>query len=142
MGYRDSLAAHGIAVDPALVGCGRFNAEHAKGAVRQWISDGMEMDAIYAGDDEAAEGAIEALEEAGVRVPEDVAVVGFDDVSLAHRLMPALTTVHAPIQEAGREGVQQLVRLINGEPVEPMDRLPTRLAIRRSCGCGGQDSLS
>ena len=95
----------------------------------------MELDAVFAGDDEAAVGTITAIKQAGRRVPEDVAVVGFDDVSLAHHLTPSLTTVHAPIEEVGREAVQQLVHIIQGDKTDPVVKLPTRLAIRQSCGC-------
>jgi len=137
-GYRESLDAHGIPFDPALVGFGGYDVEYAKATVGGWIEEGLEIDAIFAGDDESASGAIMALREAGRRVPEDVAVAGFDDVNLARHLTPSLTTVYAPIEEAGREAVRQLIRLIHGEQADPLVQLPTRLAIRRSCGCGGQ----
>jgi DNA-binding LacI/PurR family transcriptional regulator len=140
-GYRESLDANGIPFDPVLVGFGGYDVEYSKATVGGWIEEGLEVDAIFAGDDESASGAIMALREAGRRVPEDVAVVGFDDVNLARHLMPSLTTVYAPIEEAGREAVRQLIRLIHGEQADPLVQLPTRLAIRRSCGCGGQ-SLS
>lgn len=140
-GYRASLEAHGISFDPALVGFGGYDVEHAKTTVGRWIAEGLEVDAIFAGDDESASGAIMALREAGRRVPEDVAVVGFDDVNLARHLMPSLTTVYAPIEEAGREAVRQLIRLVHGEQADLLVQLPTRLVIRRSCGCG-RDTLS
>jgi DNA-binding LacI/PurR family transcriptional regulator len=118
-GYRECLDAHGIPFDPTLVGFGGYDSEHARATIQQWLAQGLEIDAIFAGDDEAAY----------------VAVVGFDDVNLARFLMPSLTTVRAPIEEAGREAVRQLVRLIQGERVDPVVRLPTELAIRQSCGC-------
>jgi len=135
MGYRESLEAHGIPFDLALVGFGGYDSEHARVQVRKWLADGLEIDAIFAGDDEAASGSISAIRHAGRRVPEDIAVVGFDDVNLARHLTPLLTTVHAPIEEAGYEAVRQLVRLISGEEPDPIVQLPTSLAIRRSCGC-------
>ena len=138
-GYLESLDAHGVPFDPTLVGFGGYDSEHAKVTVRNWLTEGLEVDAIFAGDDEAASGAILALRGAGKRVPEDVAVVGFDDVNLARHLTPPLTTVHAPIEEAGREAVRQLVRLIHGDDVDPVVRLPTRLTIRRSCGCNPEE---
>jgi DNA-binding LacI/PurR family transcriptional regulator len=93
------------------------------------------MDAIFAGDDDAATGAIMAIQEAGKRVPEDIAVVGFDDVHLSHPWMPPLTTVRAPVEEAGREAARQLMRLIQTGEANPQIRLATELIIRRSCGC-------
>ena len=94
------------------------------------------MDAIFAGADEAATGVIAALQCAGKRVPEDIAVVGFDDVHLADHLMPPLTTVRAPVEQAGREAIRQLVRLIRTGRADPLVLLPTELVVRRSCGCG------
>ena len=72
---------------------------------------------------------------AGRLIPQDVAVVGFDDIPFARYLSPALTTVRAPIEEVGREAVRQLVRLINGEQAEALTLMPTELVIRESCGC-------
>ena len=90
-----------------------------------------------AGDDEAASGAIAALRRAGKRVPEDVAVVGFDDSPIAHYLAPLpLTTVRAPIEEAGLAAARQLAQLIRTGQADPLVLLPTKLVIRRSCGCG------
>jgi DNA-binding LacI/PurR family transcriptional regulator len=99
------------------------------------LLDGIEFDAGFAGDDDAATGAIHALKMAGRRVPDDVAVVGFDDVPFARYTSPALTTVNAPIEEVGREAVRQLVRLINGEQAEALTLMCTELVIRESCGC-------
>lgn len=135
LGYRESLAAHDIPFNPALVAAGDFDQGIAQAAVQKWLDAGVEMDAIFAGDDEAATGAIMALQLAGKRVPEDMAVVGFDDVYLAHPLMPPLTTVRAPIEQVGREAVRQLVHLIQGEPADSVVLLPTEVVIRRSCGC-------
>jgi LacI family transcriptional regulator len=138
-GYRESLDAHDIPFDPALVGFGGYDSEHAKATVRKWLAEGLEVDAIFGGDDEAALGAIAALSQAGRQVPEDVAVVGFDDVNLARHLTPPLTTVRAPIEEAGREAVRQLVCLVHDEHADPLVQLPTRLVIRRSCGCDREE---
>ena len=135
LGYRASLEAHDIPFDPALVSTGGFNQSQARDAIRRWLNEGVTMDAIFAGDDEAATGAIIAIQEAGRRVPEDIAVVGFDDVHLAHPWMPPLTTVRAPVEEAGREAARQLIRLIQTRKTEPLIRLSTELIIRRSCGC-------
>ena len=135
MGYREALQAHEIPFDPTLVATGGFNQEKAQIPVEKWLRRGVQFDAIFAGDDEAAIGAITALQRAGKRVPEDVAVVGFDDVHLAHYLMPPLTTVQAPVEQAGREAVRQLVRLIRTGRADELVLLPTELVIRRSCGC-------
>jgi LacI family transcriptional regulator len=133
-GYKESLAAHDIPFDAALVGCGEFVLEIARETVRGWLRDGLALDAIFAGDDESALGAMMALTEHGVRCPEDVAVVGFDDIRLARFLSPPLTTVRAPIEPAAAEAVNQLIKLINGEPAAPITLLATELIVRESCG--------
>jgi DNA-binding LacI/PurR family transcriptional regulator len=134
-GYREALEENDLLFDPALVSRGDFNSNVAHASVRQWLLDGVSFDAIFAGDDESASGAIAALREGGRRVPEDVAVVGFDDVSFARFLNPPLTTVRAPIEEVGREAVRQLVNLIRDGSAEAKTVLPTELDIRESCGC-------
>jgi DNA-binding LacI/PurR family transcriptional regulator len=93
------------------------------------------VDAIFAADDESASGAMMALRETHLSIPDDVAVVGFDDTLLASHLTPPLTTVHAPIEQVGRRAVEQLVNLMNGEAAETVTLLPTELVIRKSCGC-------
>ncbi len=134
-GYREALKTHNIAYDPALISSGGFQDEQAFSSIQELLLKGIEMDAIFAGDDEAAMGAIRALRMAGCLVPEDVAVVGFDDVPFARHLSPPLTTVRAPIEQVGRKAVQQLVHLIRGEQTDALTLLPTELVIRKSCGC-------
>jgi LacI family transcriptional regulator len=134
-GYREALAAHGLGFDPALVAVGGFDEEEAKAPIRRWLSAGVRIDAIFAGDDESAIGAIAALRESGRRVPEDIAVVGFDDLPLARHVLPPLTTVRAPTEQAGFEAAEQLVRLIRTGRAEPHTLLPTELILRQSCGC-------
>jgi len=135
MGYIEALRTHDLVFDPALRIEGWFNANKAKQSVAQLIATEVEVDAIFAADDESASGAMMALRDANIRVPEDIAVVGFDDTLLALHLTPSLTTVHAPIEEAGRQAVQQLVQLIEGKATQTVTLLETKLVIRQSCGC-------
>jgi DNA-binding LacI/PurR family transcriptional regulator len=95
----------------------------------------MMIDAIFAGADEAAFGAISAIRDAGQRVPEDIAVVGFDDIDLGRHLFPPLTTIHADFEGAGRQAVLQLVNLITTGKASNRVIVPTKLVIRRSCNC-------
>jgi DNA-binding LacI/PurR family transcriptional regulator len=134
-GYREALQVHGLPFDPALVAVGGFDRQAAQDAVDQWLREGLEFDAIFAGDDDAAIGALTALQRAGKRVPEDVALVGFDDTCVSRYLAPPLTTINAHVEQAGREAIRQLVRLIRTGQAEPLVLLPTELVIRRSCGC-------
>jgi DNA-binding LacI/PurR family transcriptional regulator len=135
LGYREALRAHGLEFDPALTAPGDFERGAARAAVARLLEAGVAFDALFAGDDEAAVGALQALRAAGRRVPQDVAVVGFDDQRLTEVLSPPLTTVHAPTEQVGAEAARQLIRLAQGEPAEPLVLLPTQLAIRQSCGC-------
>ncbi len=137
LGYRRALEAHGLAFDPALTATGGFNEGLAAAAVRAWLQAGTAFDAIFAADDESASGALAALQTAGVRVPEQVALVGFDDSPLARHLTPALTTVRAPAEQVGREAVNELLERIRSARPAREIRLPTELVVRRSCGCEG-----
>lgn len=134
-GYREALAAHGIPFSPTLIGDGEFYEDPARATVARWLADGLEFDAIFAGDDGSASGALAALTQAGRRVPEDVSLVGFDDAPVARYLNPQLTTVRAPSDRVGREAIRQLVRLIEAGEADPVTVLPTELVIRQSCGC-------
>jgi LacI family transcriptional regulator len=137
LGYRAALADHGIPFDEALTLCGSFERDIAYGAMKSFLRDPAcpEFDAIFAGDDDAAMGVYSALKEAGLGIPEDVGVIGFDDSRMSAFLTPALTTVRAPTEEVGRVATEQLIRHIRGEEVEAEVLLPTSLVIRQSCGC-------
>jgi LacI family transcriptional regulator len=135
IGYRQALDNHGIDFDPSLIGEGNFNDQDAQDTIASMLVDGLEFDAVFAGDDEAASGVLRSLRWAGIKVPEMVSVVGFDDSNLAGHLVPQLTTVNAHIEDAGYAAAQQLVKLINTGEAAPITLLPTELVIRRSCGC-------
>ncbi|MBI9044974.1 MAG: LacI family DNA-binding transcriptional regulator [Anaerolineaceae bacterium] len=134
-GYLDSLKSHNIAFDPDLRSLGYFQKKESQEAVNDWLARGIEFDAIFASDDISAIGALSALNQAGLRVPEDVAVVGFDDVEISRYLSPPLTTVSIPIQEVGLTAITELLKLIQTGTAEPFIELKTELVIRRSCGC-------
>lgn len=134
-GYREGLAAHGIPFRPSLIGDGEFYEGPARATVTRWLAEGLEFDAIFAGDDGSASGALAALAQADRRVPQDVSLVGFDDAPVARYLNPQLTTVRAPSDRVGREAVRQLVRLIETGEADAVTMLPTDLVIRQSCGC-------
>jgi LacI family transcriptional regulator len=135
-GYRKALEEHGIPFDPDLVAAGGFDRRVAQASIRGLLAKGVEMDAIFAGDDEAAIGVLIALDEAGKRVPQEIAVVGFDDQRSSAYLTPPLTTVRAPTEDVGREAARQLLNLLRTGQAEPLTLLPTEVVIRHSCGCG------
>jgi LacI family transcriptional regulator len=136
MGYREALAIHQLPFDPTLVVPGYFSRKVAQASVARLLAAGVTFDAIFSGDDEAAVGALTTLQQAGKQVPEDIAVVGFDDQRLAAVLSPPLTTVYVPIEQVGAEAARQLISLIQIGQAEALTLLPTQLVIRRSCGCG------
>jgi len=134
-GYREALQKHGIPLCEEWIGRGEFNAQDGRTAILEWASRGHLPRAIFAGDDDAALGAMLTLSEMQKSIPEDIAVVGFDDSYLASFLVPPLTTVHAPTEQVGRVAAQQLIQLIHSGEADPLVLLPTELVIRRSCGC-------
>jgi LacI family transcriptional regulator len=139
-GYREALEAHQVPFDETLIGAGEFDEDEAFTSVQQMLLDGVDFDAIFAGDDDSAIGAMRALKMAGRLIPQDVSVTGFDDVPFARYLSPALTTVRAPIEEIGREAVRQLTRLMNGGQAQALTLMRTELVIRESCGCASSES--
>ncbi len=143
IGYRRALADHGIPFDPGLVMRGDFDRDVAFATIEAALRQGIAFDAVFAGDDESAEGVLAALHAHGIAVPEEIAVVGFDDQRMSPYLTPPLTTVRAPTEMVGRHAAQRLIELIRDGTTELMTLLPTQLVIRRSCGCpdrGGDDS--
>lgn len=137
-GYREALASHNIPIEEKLISSGDFDQETAFHAMQKIIQESVEFDAVFAGDDDASIGVYRALRQAGRLIPDDVAVVGFDDVEFAGYISPPLTTIRAPIEEVGREAVRQLLRLLTGEQAEGLVLKRTELVIRESCGCVSQ----
>jgi DNA-binding LacI/PurR family transcriptional regulator len=135
-GYREAMTAFNL---DNMIATANFNAETAHQIVTQWLVDGDPIDAVFAADDVSARGAMQAVKDVGLRVPDDVAVVGFDDALLSQYIDPPLTTVRAPIEEAGRIAADQLIRVIRGDAAESLTLLPTELVIRQSCCWQAQD---
>jgi len=136
-GYREALAAHDIPFDETLISSGEFDQAKAYRSMHKLIQDGVDFDAVFSGDDDASIGVYRALKEANRIIPDDVAVVGFDDVEFSGYISPPLTTIRAPIEEVGREAVRQMLNLLNGEPPQGLVLKRTELVIRESCGCVG-----
>ncbi len=134
-GYCEALQRYNLPFDPLLVAYGDFSEGVAAQAIQHLLAKGITFDAVFSSNDDSATGVLAALRQAGLRVPEDVSVVGFDDAPFARYLSPALTTVHAPTEQVGREGVRQLVNLIRDGQADALTLLPTQLVIRNSCGC-------
>lgn len=132
-GYREALGDAGLEAVPSLVVQGDFTETSGRRAMAGLIQRHPEVDAVFAASDSMAAGALDALHAAGRRVPQDVAVVGFDDFELAEQTEPPLTTVRQPMEEIGRT----MVRLLLEEMDQPEVAwrhviLRTRLVVRES----------
>ena len=128
-GYRDELRGSNRR---SIIAVGDFTRESGTAAMRQLLDDDPQIDAVFVASDLMAEGALRTLRQAGRRVPDDIAVIGFDDIELARYTEPPLTTVRQPIEEIGRRLARQLLRLAAGEEIESALILPTELVIRES----------
>lgn len=132
-GYVDGLAAAGRAVDERLVERGDFGRDSGTAAMRALLEREPDLDAVFCANDLMAAGALQALREAGRRVPEDVAVVGFEDAPVAASTQPPLTTVHQSPEQMGREMVALLLDTMAEPGLDhPGRMLPTRLVVRDS----------
>lgn len=139
--YRSALLAHGLAFDPKLVTSGDFLIESGRQAVEElYGTRGLLPDAIVTANDQMAVGVLEALTARKVSVPNDVAVVGFDDIEEARFTSPPLTTVRQPLYEQGREAVRLLLGQVYGGPRGEHVTLHTELVVRRSCRCFAEQS--
>ena len=138
-----ALRAHGLAADPRLMAYGRHVYAVGYAAMGQILAGGAPFTAVLASNDESALGAIQALTEAGRRIPQDVAVIGFDDRPESAVQQPALSSVRIPLHRMGYRAVELLVQMIEGgvASAEPV-RVPTRLVLRESCGCGRNHGFS
>ncbi|MFI0239892.1 LacI family DNA-binding transcriptional regulator [Streptomyces sp. NPDC016845] len=131
-GYRSALSMAGLPADPALVRYGDFHVEGGRERAVDLLDRDDPPTAIFAGSDLQALGALEAARLRGLRVPEDLSIVGYDDVPLAQWSSPALTTVHQPLRQMAEEAVQMLMRLRVREPVTTRLELATSLVVRKS----------
>ncbi|GAB2581325.1 LacI family DNA-binding transcriptional regulator [Kribbella endophytica] len=128
-GFQEALAVAGL--DASRVVQGDFAEDGGAKAMVELLARWPEFDGVFVASDQMAIGALRVLREAGKSVPDDVAVVGFNDISGARHTVPPLTTVHQPIQALGREMARMLLALLAGEQPSPLI-LPTRLVVRAS----------
>jgi DNA-binding LacI/PurR family transcriptional regulator len=129
-GYRATMQAAGLAEHVAI---GDFTRESGKRAMDRLMADDPRLDAVFVASDMMAHGALQALKDAGRRVPEDVAVIGFDDFDISRYSEPPLTTVRQPIVDMGRTMARQILGLIEDKPDMPEAVvLPTELVVRGS----------
>ena len=135
--YRSALQANNIPIDENLIINGDFEREVAYRAMNDFLNQerNVAFDAVFTGDDDAAIGVLKSLHEHSIRIPQDVAVIGFDDLGFAPFLNPPLTTVRAPTTEVGQLATERLFDLLENHPTNDVLVLPTEIIFRRSCGC-------
>lgn len=136
-GFLRTLEANGIDLPEELIAMGDYSTESGYHAMKALLQHYPE--AVFIQSDTMALGAIRAIHEAGLSVPDDIAIVGFDDLPPALLAEPALTTVHQPIYETGMQAVELLLDVLqNGAKPSKNRILPTELVIRHSCGASGK----
>jgi DNA-binding LacI/PurR family transcriptional regulator len=138
--YADVLAEHDIPLDPDLVAPGEFTRVSGMEATKLLLDKRkrrpqVNLEAIIAVDDTTAIGAMNTLQARGIRVPDDVAVVGFDNVEISRHATPPLTTVSSLVYDQARRGTEMVLALMDGEEVPKQVSVTTRLIVRQSCGC-------
>lgn len=131
-GYRSALGLAGIDVDPELIRYGDFHVEGGHKHAADLLDSAAPPTAIFAGSDLQALGVLEAARTRGLRVPEDLSLVGYDDIPLARWFSPALTTVHQPLRRMGQEAVRLLGRLRAGDTSVTRMDLGVHLVVRHS----------
>lgn len=134
-GYRDALRRAGIADTFILEG--DFTERSGYCAGKKLVELPERPSAVFASNDAMAIGALGAFREAGLKVPDDIAVIGFDDIPIAAYVNPPLTSVHVSISDLGASATEHLIRTMHDERKTDLelDVLPAHLMIRRSCGC-------
>jgi LacI family transcriptional regulator len=140
-GYRQALGEAGIGFEPDLVEIGDFTEEGGARAAARLLASGRAFDAVFAANDLMAMGAMRRLREAGRRVPDDVAIVGFDDIPAASQTHPPLTTVRQPLYEMGRAATEMVMAAVRGDAIERRVELPTSLIVRGSSGGESADPI-
>jgi signal transduction histidine kinase/DNA-binding LacI/PurR family transcriptional regulator len=134
--YQDELRAHDLRFDEVLVVDGDYTPESGRAAIRTLMDERrVRFQAVVAANDSMAFGALEVLQQRGVRVPDDVAVTGFDDLREAQAIGVPLTTVRQSFYTAGKHALETLLKRINGDTVPRITITPTQLLVRWSCGC-------
>ncbi len=135
--YQSACRLYGLGQNPALVAYGRHVFDGGYLAMQQMIASGVKFTAVLASNDESALGAMQALKKSGYRVPEDIAIIGFDNRLEGAGHVPALTSIHVPLFEMGYQAVERMLHHLQGKAeLVGTVKVDTRLVVRQSCGCG------
>ncbi|MGV8954422.1 MAG: LacI family DNA-binding transcriptional regulator, partial [Cypionkella sp.] len=131
-GFERAMAEAGLPIAPELVLLKDYSRDFGFWAAEQLLALPGRPSAIFASSDYLAVGVLQAMQKAGLTVPGDVSLVGFDDMPFAELVNPPLTTIRQPVTEMGRLAFQLLLNLLNDEPAVPVTRLPVELVLRQS----------
>lgn len=132
-GYRAALTEARVPLDPELEVCGEFDTIQGRAAAAQLLDLAEPPTAIFACNDDMAVAVLQEARARGIRIPEDLSVVGFDDATISRITVPAITTMRQPLEEIGRMAVALLTRMIDGQTVDPVRlEMGTRLIVRES----------
>jgi len=142
-GYVTALQEAAVPPQPSRVVFADFTQRGGHRAMQRLLQNRTDFpEAVFAASDALAFGAMAAIQEAGLRVPNDIAVIGFDGLDEGVDMQPPLSTVTQPVADLGREAVRMLLELIDNPVGEPVQRfLPTQLTLRGSCGCNGASGI-
>jgi DNA-binding LacI/PurR family transcriptional regulator len=134
-GYKDALESEGIRVDNSIIYFGGLHEEDGYAAMSKLINENIYIDAVFAANDPIAIGAFQRIKEAGLRIPEDIGIIGFSNNKITSLVEPPLTTVNQPSFNMGKRAAEILIELINRDniKIEPIvEVLDTELIIRKS----------
>lgn len=135
--YQSACQQYGLDQNPELVAFGRHVFDGGSLAMQQIIASGANFTAVLASNDESALGTMQVLKKSGRKIPEDVAIIGFDNRLEGAGHAPALTSVHVPLFEMGYHAVERMLQHVQGKSeLVGTVKVDTRLVVRQSCGCG------
>lgn len=141
--YHSIIRKYSLAGSPDLIAYGNHTFDGGYNAMRQLLAAQVEFTAVMASNDESALGAMRALKEANRQIPQEVAVIGFDDRREAVAEVPSLTSVHIPLFRLGYQSLKAMSDYVHGkEPPLSSFKVPTRLVVRHSCGCRWGEALN
>jgi len=133
-GYHDVLGQRNLPIDQALIKPGDWGVDSGYQATKELLALKERPTAIFVANDIMALGAIYAIQEADLRIPQDIAIIGYDDRDFAAWIRPALTTIRMPSYEMGQAAARLLLKQFSGEELEDATQIPGKLIVRQSCG--------
>lgn len=140
-GYRSALAEAGLALDPAMVYEGDWSASSGQKGLLAFLEHGLAPTAIFAQNDRMAMGVLRAARDVGLKVPEQLAVIGVDDMPLSSYFDPPLSTMRQDMPQIGREATRILMSVIQKKPINSCElKLPAQLIVRRSTSMEGGET--